>query len=400
MTAKRIFAILFIFAASTFAWFVLGSALTIRSHSMSSSFSEAVDEGWGPPLEQLHPESWYLTPGSTRPQMEQPPASSAVAVSLIYEPKKRGLMWVRTYSVKFDAEYVVTNPSPVTQTIYVRFRLPAANVTYQNFSLRLGDGEPSSKNPENGMLVEAIELPAGGSAPMRVTYEARGSGSWRYGFGENAARIRNFALRMNTSFAEIDFPIGTASPSTRMRSGDGWNLAWEYLNVLSPRSLGMDMPSVLNAGPVAARITFFAPVGLLFFFAVVLILGSVQGRSLHPMNYFFLAAGFFAFQLLFAYLVDLVPLLPSFLIACAVSLLLVGTYIHAVSRGQLTRLVVAAQFTYMVLFSYSFFFEGLTGLTITLGAIATLALLMRVTARMDWSEHFRNGGRRVMPPAI
>jgi len=35
-----------------------------------------------------------------------------------------------------------------------------------------------------------------------------------------------------------------------------------------------------------------------------------------------------------------------------------------------------AQFAYMILFSYSFFFEGLTGLTITIGAIVTLALLM------------------------
>jgi hypothetical protein len=335
--------------------------------------------------------------------MEQPPTSSSVAVDLQYEPKKRGLMWVRTYSVKFDAEYVVTNPSPVTQTLYVRFRLPAANVTYQNFSVRLGTGAPSARTPENGMLVEAIELPAGGTAPMRVTYEARGSGSWQYAFGANATRIANFALRMKTSFTEIDFPPGTSSPSKRERAGDGWDLAWEYMNVLSPRSIGMDMPSVQNAGPIAARITFFAPVGLLFFFAVVLILGSVYGCSLHPMNYFFLAAGFFAFQLLFAYLVDLVPLLPSFLIACAVSLLLVGTYIHAVSRGQLTRLVVVAQFTYMVLFSYSFFFEGLTGLTITIGAIATLAILMRVTARMDWAEHFRGNARHAVPavpPAI
>ena len=30
------------------------------------------------------------------------------------------------------------------------------------------------------------------------------------------------------------------------------------------------MPNVLNAGPVAARISFFAPVSLLFFFAVLL----------------------------------------------------------------------------------------------------------------------------------
>ena len=42
----------------------------------------------------------------------------------------------------------------------------------------------------------------------------------------------------------------------------------------------------------------------------------------------------------------------------------------------------------MVLFSYSFFFDGLTGLTITLGAIITLALLMLTTAKINWAEKF------------
>jgi hypothetical protein len=50
-----------------------------------------------------------------------------------------------------------------------------------------------------------------------------------------------------------------------------------------------------------------------------------------------------------------------------------------------------AQFGYMVLFSYSFFFDGLTGITITIGSIVTLALLMGATARVNWSEKFAGG---------
>ena len=59
-----------------------------------------------------------------------------------------------------------------------------------------------------------------------------------------------------------------------------------------------------NPGPIAARIIFFAPIGLLFFLVVMLVLGVLKEQSLHPVNYFFLAAAFFAFHLLFAYLVD------------------------------------------------------------------------------------------------
>jgi inner membrane protein involved in colicin E2 resistance len=193
---------------------------------------------------------------------------------------------------------------------------------------------------------------------------------------------------MRTDFPEINFPAGTGSPTDRKNTDNGWELRWRYPDVIGARSIGMDMPSVLNPGPVAARISFFAPVSLLFFFAVLVIAATVMRVQLHPMNFFFLAAGCFAFQLLFTYLVDLIPLFVAFLIAAAVSLALVSGYLRAVAGRRFGILAAVAQFTYMVLFSYSFFFEGLTGLTITIGAIATLAVLMITTARINWSSKF------------
>ena len=41
-----------------------------------------------------------------------------------------------------------------------------------------------------------------------------------------------------------------------------------------------------------------------------------------------------------------------------------------------------------MLFSYAFFFKGLTGLAITIGAIATLFVLMQTTARVNWNQIF------------
>jgi hypothetical protein len=55
---------------------------------------------------------------------------------------------------------------------------------------------------------------------------------------------------------------------------------------------------------------------------------------------------------------------------------------------RFAQLAAVAQFAYMVLFSYSFFFEGLTGLAITIGAIITLALLMAATAKVNWADKF------------
>jgi inner membrane protein involved in colicin E2 resistance len=205
---------------------------------------------------------------------------------------------------------------------------------------------------------------------------------------------------MTTDFSEFDFPAGTGSATERTRTAKGWHFVWSYPDVINAQSIAMGMPSVANPGPVASRMSFFAPVSLLFFFAVLVLMGMVWRISLHPMNYFFLAAGCFAFQLLFAYLVDLIPLALAFAISAVVSLALVCGYLRAVTGRRFAELGAIAQFAYMILFSYSFFFEGLTGLTITIGAIVTLALLMGATARVNWAEKFgaKTAVRAVPPP--
>ena len=112
------------------------------------------------------------------------------------------------------------------------------------------------------------------------------------------------------------------------------------------------------------------------------------------MNFFLLAAGCFAFQLLFAYLVDLIPTTTAFVIAAGVSLTLVTGYLTMAAGFKFARVAAVAQFAYMILFSYSFFFEGLTGITITIGAIITLALLMGFTAKTDWGSVFEKATRK------
>ena len=57
-----------------------------------------------------------------------------------------------------------------------------------------------------------------------------------------------------------------------------------------------------------------------------------------------------------------------------------------------------AQFVYLVLFSYAFFFKGYTGLTVTIGAIATLFIAMQMTGRVKWSDI--GGLAQAMPPNL
>jgi hypothetical protein len=121
----------------------------------------------------------------------------------------------------------------------------------------------------------------------------------------------------------------------------------------------------------------------------MLTIGVVKGIDLHPMHFFFLSAAFFAFHLLFSYLVDVVSIHAAFALAAATSLALVISYLRLVFGSRFAFFAAgAAQLVYLVLFSYAFFFKGLTGLAITVGAIVTLFVLMQTTAKVEWDKVF------------
>src|SRR5262249_12628757 len=153
--------------------------------------------------------------------------------------------------------------------------------------------------------------------------------------------------------------------------------------------IGMVMPEKLQPGPLAGQISFFAPVSLFFFFFLMFIITTLRGFVLLPMIYFFLATSFFAFTLLFAYLVDHISIHVAFVICSIVSVFLVVSYLRLVVGMRFAAVEAGgAQFIYLVLFSYAFFFKGFTGLAITIGSIVTLFVVMQMTGRVRWAEKF------------
>jgi len=391
MKLSHLITSLAIIACTTFAWFLLGTALSQRTSSSSQKLSQEVSGVWGPAITQQHPNAWFDTPNAPGGRAQVLPSTSRIKVNLDYQPKPRGLIWHRTYDVLFEGDYTFTNPTKIPQTFFISFPLPPETAGLHGFDYRLGEDESSSQAVPGvtGMVIRSIQLPASGSVTLHTAYGTRGTDAWRYEFPDKR-RISGFQLAMRTNFHEINFPVGTGSPADDNRHEDasGFDLLWDYPDVLAAQSIGMDMPKRLNAGPVAARIAFFAPVSLLFFVTVVLLIGGMKGIPLHPMHVFFISAGFFAFHLLFAYLVDLLPLLQSFAIAAVTSLLLVSGYLKAVAGKQLFMIALPAQSIYLIAFSASFFFDGLTGITLTVLAVATLALLMFLTAKTDWRRYF------------
>src|SRR6185369_15100436 len=128
------------------------------------------------------------------------------------------------------------------------------------------------------------------------------------------------------------------------------------------------------------------------FFFLMFIITTMRNIDLHPMNYFFLAAAFFAFHLLLAYLVDHISIHAAMLISSLVSIALVVSYLRLVVGIHFAlREAGIAQLIYLVLFSYAFFWKGFTGLSITIISILTLFAVMQATGKIRWSDRMARG---------
>src|ERR1700761_2859614 len=104
MTIKNLIAICIIAASTAIAWFALAGVLSIRSESSDSRLSPEITRNWGPELTQQAPAFFYEAAAGTGTRMDIAPESSDIHVKLVFDPKQKGLLWYRTYSVHYEAE--------------------------------------------------------------------------------------------------------------------------------------------------------------------------------------------------------------------------------------------------------------------------------------------------------
>jgi inner membrane protein involved in colicin E2 resistance len=403
---KRIIAIAFIFACTSLAWAILGGTIFTRTYSLDAVAENRVASTWGAPQDQSPPTASFTHIVPRKEETTEngkkvvktipdavttalPLESSAIQVALDLEHRQKGLLWYSTYKVDFAGTYGFRNVSDKEEPVAFTLNFPTSQAIYDNLTF-LVDGVPVPTTNKDKAATAIVKVAPGKTVQLAVGYRSQGLNEWRYSFGSpDVTQVRDFSLKMKTNFKDIDFPENTISPSEKIETTNGWDLTWSYKNLLSGYQIAMVMPEKLQPGPLAGRISFFAPVSLFFFFFLMLIITTIRGIELHPMNYFFLAAGFFSFHLLLAYLVDHVSIHLAYVVSSAVSIFLVVSYLRLVVGMRFaSREAALAQFVYLVMFSYAFFLKGFTGLAITIGSIVTLFVAMQVTGRIHWAEKF------------
>lgn len=409
---KRIVAIAIVYLIAVVGWITLAGTISYRTDHQDAALKHEVGQLWGSPLEQRAPgatlgivrqaQEWDATQKrnivtTVTDKYDLPIIENALRLGLELDQRQKGLLWYSTYRVRFSGDYVFENNHDKSGSLTVSFAFPSANGLYDEFKFEV-DGTQVPFTRENAsMIVTTVPCAARSRHHLTVNYYSQGLDRFTYRFGDGISEVRNFKLVATTDFDGYDHPANTLSPNvTKERSGAGWQLTWDYKDLISGNGIGIEMPQKINPGPMAARISFFAPVSLGFFFFLIFVISLLRGVQIHPMNYFFLAAAFFAFHLLLAYLVDHISIHSAFALCSMVSIILVVSYMRIVVGNRFAFLEVAlAQLVYLIGFSYAFFFEGFTGLAVTIGSIITLFVVMQMTARINWAAKFQLRGAPV-----
>lgn len=417
---KRVLGIAFIWMVAAVGWMVLGGVTTSRKSDQEEKLRGGVQSLWGSAQTQDAPQltfSWATVEQKQRTEQqngvttqvseevttwhEEPllADSTRVAVDLRSDLRRKGLMWYSLYDVLFSANYRYDHVRTENGTLLVRFAFPDPNAEYDRFRFVVnGEDYSGELDASNGSVVAKVPIAKGQSARIELGYKSRGLDSWIYRPTQGVARLRDFALSMRTHFRDIDFPVQTLSPSWRKQTGDGWRLDWKFEQIVSGFGIGMITPQRLQPGELAAALAFSAPISLFFFFLVIYVLATLRRIDIHPINYFFVSGAFYAFHLLFAYTADHLAVEVAFALCSAVSMALVVSYLRlVVSASFAWREAAFAQAVYLIGFSLAHFWEGFTGLTVTVLAILTLFVLMQLTGRVRWSSVL-GGTPQAQPP--
>lgn len=443
MTFKRILAIFLVYAITCLSWVILLGVTKSRTADQGESLRYEVGSLWGGSQRQkapalsfraihgasandstsktISPEEAKLlglsfpkpkpTPEKDNPQSQTPgadtekllfairddalsasPSSSEIQAHVAADPQRKGLVWFALYDVSFDGVYTYQHTHSDSGYLDIEFALPTESAIYDDLVFEVdGKDHKGALDLTSGVFKVSLPVRPGSRVSIHSAYKTRGADEWSYRPGDRVQQLDNFKLRLTTNFADIDFPDGTQSPSSRVTTKDGWALDWSLSSTVTGQGMGVLLPQALQPGEMSSALIFSAPVSLLFFFVILFILATLQKLDIHPMNYLFLGAAFFAFHLLFSYSADHLTIQWAFALSSVVSLFLVISYLRLVVSPRFAiRQAGLAQLIYLIGFSLAHFWAGFTGLTVTVLAILTLYVIMQATGRLSWSDVFRS----------
>jgi len=294
---KTILAIAFVYLIAVVGWITLAGTIAYRTDHQDETLKKEVGQLWGKPLEQRAPaaslavnrqvdvEKWdestqrkTIEHATVTDKYDIPIIQNNIRVGFELDQRQKGLLWYSTYRVRFSGDYLFENTQDKSGELTVSFAFPAANGLYDEFKFELDGAQVPFVRQNDTLLTARIPCEARARHQLAVNYYSQGLDRFSYRFGDGITEVRNFKLVATTDFDGYDHPANTLSPNApKERKGNGWQLTWDYKDLISGNGIGIEMPQKINPGPLAARISFFAPVSLGFFFFLMFVISLLRG---------------------------------------------------------------------------------------------------------------------------
>lgn len=407
MTVKKILGLFVIFFFTSIAWMILGGSNYSRTSYSMSSLKKGIKAMYGDILEIEAPKlmSKKIIPvqkNNMRNEYYEENIEytyfnldkSDIKIDIKLDRRKKGNIWFPTFKAHFKAEYKfkIDNFIP-DEKYYLKATLRSKENIYDNVKIEI-NGKAYNNFLEFLTKKELlIEPDKNGGLVFDIEYDVTGMETLTYFISpgyEEICQVNNFNCTVTTDFDDYDFLSSSLSPSEKLKDGAFSKLIWSFNNTITGKDIGIIIPNKLNPGEIIPRVSFFAPVSLLFFLIVLSMIAIVYKQNIHTMHFFFLALTFFSFHLMFSYFSDQMDIYLSFALSSVISILLTVTYVMRFLSKKMSFIVTPAiQIIYLIIFSFSFFFYGVTGLIVTICSVITLFVLMQITAKLDWNEVFK-----------
>ena len=406
MTIKKIIAIICIYSFTVVAWIILATTNDSRTSSYFYELQQKVIGIYGDRVSIHSPELYKKNKKEREKSVDDKKVieeynefyyydtqKAKIDININLDQRKKGNLWFPTFKANFEGNYnFKINDYNPKQQYFLYTTLNSANSIYTDISIKINSEDLLNLTP----LVQKKEIlvmpDRNGFVNFEISYSLTGIESLVYYISHKTdaiVQMKEFDLKIKTDFDNFDFPPDMMSPLNKSKIKEGYLLEWGLKDAITGKDIGIIIPNKLNPGEIVTRVTFFAPISLLFFFIVTFMVSIILKLNIHPMNYFFLAATFFSFHLMYSYFSDHINIYITFVISTAISLFLTMSYLRLfTSKAMAYVYAPMTQFVYLIIFSFSFFLKGMTGFIVTIFAVLTLYLLMQLTGKLNWDNAF------------
>lgn len=407
MTTNKLIAIIIIFFCVCIAWIILGKSNETRTEESFNTLKKEVSGLFG---DKIKIDSPFISSSSeiTVEYSNKNKLSSykknvvennvgqlkktKIDIDVFLDQRKKGNLWFPTFNCKFKSEYQFKLTTKKDTKYYLNMEINSGNSIYTDIQVIINDEIINFTS-----LIEKKKTRVfpdkNGNVNIKFSYKSTGMESLSYFISPKKGdkkKLEHFLLKINTDFNNFNFSSGSISPTKKIKNKKGYSLIWDLNNSITSRDIILIIPNKINPGVIISKTIFFAPVSLLFFFFVIVIFTIIFNINIHPFNYFFLGATFFAFHLMYAYFSDHMNIHLSFVISSLISIILTITYLRLFTPKKMAFFIAPlCQLIFLIIFSFSFFLKGTTGITVTVCSVLTLFILMQITGKINWDEVFK-----------